>query len=174
MKSLRVLPGLALLCAACGAAAPSVGLDASAPPADAAVANAARLELGTGQSAWQDLPPTGGSFGLVMGPQGGYHLYGRVRFAGLAPDVNVSFRVMDHTVGTVFNNPTTTLHRRERMGLVASGDGWESTSAELVILTTIRAPSEVAGHVVCWEATVQELGTGITVQATRVGTVLFP
>ena len=43
------------------------------------------LELGSGQLAWEPLRPTGNRLELIHGPQGGYHVFGRVRFRGGLP-----------------------------------------------------------------------------------------
>ncbi len=132
------------------------------------------FELGTGLSQWEDIPASGAHVKLIMGPQGGYHVLGRVRFSGFAPDVNLRFRVTDISSGQVFNDATDVLHRLERQGLVNTGSAWESTSAELVIFTQIRSPTEAANHTVRWEATLEEVSTGRTARASREFIVDYP
>lgn len=109
-----------------------------------------------------------------MGPQGGYHVLGRVRFSGFNPDVNIRFRVSCTSTGQVYNNPDDVLRRRDRQGLVNTGTSWESSTAELVILTQIRSPADVAGHTVRWEVTLEEVGTGRTARASREFIVDYP
>ncbi|MBL8678340.1 MAG: hypothetical protein JNK05_04200 [Myxococcales bacterium] len=132
------------------------------------------LDLGTGAVAWEDIAPSAAHVKLIFGPQGGYHTLGRIRFSGFAPDVSVQFRVIDVATGRVLNDPSDTLRRRERAGLVRNGDQWESSSAELVIFTQIRNPSEVMGRTVRWEVTLEEAGTARRAFAVREFVVDYP
>src|SRR4051812_36266214 len=71
------------------------------PPADVVLGDAvgdpvvstASVRVGTGQSDYEDIPATDGRLELIYGAQGGYHVWGRARFLGLAPDVALSFTV---------------------------------------------------------------------------------
>lgn len=150
---------------ACGATPASTASDASAqdaaPPPDVAPA----LDLGTGLHQWEplDLSPT--PVELVHGPQGGYHVYARVRVSGLAPDVNVSFSLRAAGGATALND-TQPLRRRDRMGLVRAGDS-SSSAPELVILTTIRSPDEVVGMQFTLDAAVQEYPMGRVLTTSR-------
>ncbi len=171
---LRLLVSLALVTLTqCGAGP-------SAPPPDASVAvdDAGNIlipfDLGTGATQWEDIPASDAHVKLIMGPQGGYHVLGRVRFSGFAPDVNLRFRVVDASSGQVFNTPDDVLRRRDRQGLVNTGSAWESTSAELVIFTQIRSPSDSAGHRVRLEATLEEFATGRVARASREFIVDYP
>lgn len=130
----------------------------SAPTYDAAVS--IPLELGTGRLAYETLPPFGASVGLVHGQQGGYHIYGRYRFSGFAPDVYVSFRLTPAEGGAPLNDPTDRVRRIEQRGLRRAGDGWESAYAELVILTQIHGPAEVVGRRFRLEIFVRSAATG--------------
>jgi hypothetical protein len=137
-------------------------------PVDDAGFTLVPIELGTGSAAWECFAATAPHARLIMGPQGGYHTLGRVRFTGFAPDVTLRFRVVDTGSGTVFNDATDALRRRERQGLTRVGDAWESSSAELVIFTQIRSPAEAIGRTVRWEVTIEETGTGRVARASRV------
>ena len=76
-----------------------------------------RHDLGTGFRGWESIAPTGTRVELVHGPQGGYHIYARIRQTGLGPDVNVSFSVRPMG-STMAINDTQPLRRRDRSGLV--------------------------------------------------------
>lgn len=132
------------------------------------------FELGTGATQWEDIAASGAHVRLIMGPQGGYHVLGRVRFSGFSPDVNIRFRVECTSSGGVFNDVTDVLRRRERQGLIDTGTFWESSSSELVIFTQIRSPAEAAGHTVRWEVTLEEAGTGRRARASREFVVDYP
>jgi hypothetical protein len=164
-------PLVALSLIGCGAADPSRD---SGSPVDDAGNVAIPFELGTGATQWEDLAPSGQHVKLIMGPQGGYHILGRVRFSGFAPDVNLRFRVSCTSTGQLYNNPDDVLRRRDRQGLVNTGTAWESSTAELVILTQIRSPAEVAGHTVRWDVTLEEGGTGRTARASREFVIDYP
>jgi hypothetical protein len=106
-------------------------------------------ELGTGQLSWEDFPASGGQLELVYGAQGGYHVWGRVRFHGFAPDVDVNFSAVDLTTARVLRSPTMWARRRIEngigYGLESAGGGSFATTAELVILL-IECADEVVGH----------------------------
>jgi hypothetical protein len=107
------------------------------------------VELGTGQLDWEDVPRTGARLELVYGAQGGYHVWGRVRFHGFAPDVDVNFSAVDLTTGRVLRTPTMWARRRIENGigyaLESVGNGTFATAAELVVLS-IDCANEVVGH----------------------------
>ena len=157
----------------CGAGPSPTPSDASYPVDDAGSV-LIPFELGTGANQWEDIPASDAHVKLIMGPQGGYHVLGRVRFSGFAPDVNLRFRVVDTSSGLVFNTPDDVLRRRDRQGLVNTGSAWESTSAELVIFTQIRSPSDSAGHRVRLDATLEEFATGRVARASREFIVDYP
>ncbi len=129
-------------------------------PFDAGMYSAISLELGTGFTAWAPVSPMGSRVELVHGPQGGYHIYGRVRFAGFAPDVYVFFRVTPVDGGAPVNDPTARIRRNNPQGLTAYQGGWETTYGELVIFTQIASPNEVVGRHFVWEVVVQDVATG--------------
>ena len=133
-------------------------------PSDATVATvdgfaAIALELGTGQTSWETLPPYGATVELIHGPQGGYHFWGRYRFNGFPPDVSVSFVVTPIEGGDAINDPTNRVHRLDQRGLVRTDSGWECAFPELVILTTIHAPSDVVGRRFRWQILMQNTAT---------------
>lgn len=158
----------ALTTLGCGAPDAPTTPDAT-PPTDAQ--GTTSVELGTGQTDWLALPPSGGRVELIHGPQGGYHVFGRVRFRGLAPDVFVSFRVTPASGGEPLNVDES-LRRQERRGLVRVGDFYESSSAELVILTRVNAAADAANRPFVFHATVRDATTGRTLAATREVTIV--
>lgn len=174
VRALRLALSLSLIaltqCGSAGAITPS---DASFTTDDAGY-TLIPFELGTGATQWEDIPAQGAHVPLIMGPQGGYHVLGRVRFSGFSPDVNVRFRVECTSSGTVFNDVSDVLRRRERQGLINTGTYWESSSSELVIFTQIRSPADAAGHAVRWEVTLEEAATGRRARAYREFVVDYP
>ena len=145
--------------------------DASADSGDQSLM-AVSLEVGTGQSIFEEVPLTGGSVELVHGPQGGYHFLGRCRFTGLPPDVYLSFRVTPVEGGDPVNNPADRVHRLAQLGLVQDGNAWESAFAELVILTAISSPADVVGRRFVWETSLQNAATHQVVTARREITIV--
>ncbi|MBK8695027.1 MAG: hypothetical protein IPN17_22800 [Deltaproteobacteria bacterium] len=83
---------------------------------------------------------------LVMGPQGGWHVYGRVRLAGITPDVYLTFALIPEGGGAPVNFANETVRRQERRGLTAVGDLYESSYGELVILADGVRPPDVVGR----------------------------
>lgn len=138
------------------------GCAGPAPAGDASVTDApgdvpspgVRIELGTGQLGWEPLAPTGTHVELIHGPQGGYHLFGRVRFDTLGPDVYLRFRVTPAEGGAPVNDPNDRIHLVEGRGLLRTSGGWETSSAQLVILVTVTNPATVVGRRLRIEATV--------------------
>lgn len=162
------LPALGVLLSLSGC-----GGSTSPPPDGSTLADASgdrptatSLSLGTGQSAWEELPADRATnVELIHGPQGGYHVFGRVRFSGIEPPVTLSFRVVALDDGSVLNDPEDRYRLRPGLGLSPSGDGWESSSAQLVILTAISHPAQVVGRRCRIEARVEPLNdpAGVTV-----------
>jgi hypothetical protein len=115
----------------------------------------ARLELGTGQLYWEDVLPTGSRLELIHGPQGGYHLFGRVRFSGIVAPVRLVFRVTPLAGGAPINTPTDSVALTPGRNLLPASNGqWETPGAQLVILTTITTPTSVVQRRFVLEATV--------------------
>lgn len=129
------------------------------------------LELGTGQSSWEGLAD-GASVELIHGPQGGYHLFARIRERGLGADVQVTFRVTPEGGGDPINDPDDRIRLIEGRGLIRSGQGWESASALLVILSRVRGPTEVVGRRFVIEARVAPTGSGAAASVRRTVTVV--
>lgn len=129
------------------------------------------LELGTGQSSWEPLPE-GARVELIHGPQGGYHLFARFRQRQLGGDVQVTFRVFPSGGGEPVNDPTDRIRVLEGRGLIRTSQGWESSSALLVILVQVRNPSEVVGRSFVLEANVTPTGSGATATTRRTITII--
>lgn len=150
MRRLFLLLALSSSGLACGGtvAPTDAALDRAITP-DAVIADSpsTSITLGTGQTQWEPLLPSGNRMELIHGPQGGYHVFGRVRYRGLGPDVLLSFRVTPAEGGPAINDPASRIRLREARGLVRVGeDTWETSSAQLVILEGIRGPQEVVGR----------------------------
>lgn len=155
---------------------------ASAPSQDAAVdlplptvdaTTEASLELGTGQLAWEPLSATSNRLELIHGPQGGYHVFGRVRYRGLGPDVYLSFRVAPSGGGPAINDPAARVRLREGRGLIRLGaEQWETSGAQLVILEGIRGPGEVVGMSFRLEMTVQRVESQQMVSGSALITII--
>lgn len=118
------------------------------------------LELGTGRIQWEALPPSGGQVELVHGPQGGYHIWGRVRFRSFDPDVYLSFRVLPIEGGEAINATWERVRRADQRGLVPFGDGYQNASADLVVMAIAGLPSSVVGRRFRWQVAAQEIATG--------------
>ncbi len=162
------LNGLALV--ACVACSSSVPIDGGAP-ADAPVGEA-RVELGSGERAWQALPLDGsGACELVHGPQGGYHIYGRVRYSGLPSDVSVWFRVTALDDGATLTNDGDRLRRVLGRGLAQTATGYESVTGELVILQ-IAGPAQAAGRRVRFDVRVVDAAGGLMATDAREVTIV--
>lgn len=129
------------------------------------------LDLGAGQSAWEPMPD-GSSVELIHGPQGGYHLFARIREQLLGNDVQVTFRVTPIDGGTAINDPSDRIRLLEGRGLLRTSLGWESTSALLVILTAVRSPSEVVGRRFVIEANVAPTGSSAATTVRRIITIV--
>lgn len=123
------------------------------------VANDPTLELGTGQSYFETVTERGGRVELIHGTQGGYHLFARLRFERLGPEVYTTFRVTPLAGGAPINTATERLRMAEGAGLVREGRGWASSNAILVVLTEIHAPAEVVGQRFRWEVTVRPVSS---------------
>ncbi len=113
-----------------------------------------RAELGTGQLYWEPLSPSGTHVELIHGPQGGYHVFGRLRFDAPSADVYIRFRATLVDGGAVLNDPNDRLHLIEGRGITRTATGWETSSALLIVLANIRGPADVVGRNVRIEATI--------------------
>lgn len=148
--------------AACGSTTSTpvdgaASVDGAVDAATSDVSGGARAELATGGSVWTNLPTDGsGRAEIVHGPQGGYHIFGRVRFEALPPDVYVLFRVTRLSDGRVLTDDADRLRRADGRGLVPSNGAWESASGELVILQ-VTDPATVANARVRFEVTVTDV-----------------
>lgn len=122
----------------------SDALTAQDTPIDATLTG--EVELGSGQDRFEDLPRSGGRAELVHGPQGGWHIYGRVRLRGIPPDVYLTFALSPAAGGAPVNFANDTVRRQLGRGLVQVGDAYESSYGELVILADGVRPPDVVGR----------------------------
>ncbi len=167
--------GLVALVCACGTGTipDSTVRDAADEGIDSGVVGV-DVTIGTGQSDWEDLPRAGGNVELIYGAQGGYHIWGRVRFRGFNPDVRISFRVTRLDDGRVTHMPVAArrwIADGVRRGLVDLGGGEFSTDAELVI-EDIRCSDELVGRTIRFQVFVEEMGTGRIATDERTATVI--
>ena len=150
--------------------------DAAAP--DSGLAGV-EVSFGTGQIDWEDVPVAGGQLELIYGAQGGYHVWGRGRFHGFAPDIDVAFTAVDLATGTLLHMQTWARRRIENnvsYGLESVGGGTFETDAELVVLN-IQCASEVVGHQLQVRVFVRERATmrvGTDVRTATVVDVVNP
>lgn len=164
---------LSALLTACSGASPAADAGVDRVEIPSADIGAELLELGTGQLAWEPLSPTGNRLELIHGPQGGYHVFGRVRYRALGPDVYLSFRVTPVGGGPALNDPAARVRLREGRGLVRLGaDQWETSGAQLVILEAIRGPEDVVGRSFRLEMTVQRFEGAETASAASEITII--
>ncbi len=167
MRSNRLLPSVVpLLALGLGACPP--GGETRDAGVDAPVGDV-RLALGSGQLYWEDLPP-GARVELIHGPQGGYHIFGRVRFDRLGPDVRVTFRVAPAEGGAPLNDPDDRIRLAEGRGLVPGNGVWECSNPLLVVLVAVNSSAAAAalvGRRFRLEATVTSLASGQSATASR-------
>jgi len=160
--------------------APLAGCSSPSPQGDAAVDSPLAdrpaivdptLEIGIGQSAWEPLAD-GASVELIHGPQGGYHVFARIREQQLGGDVQVTFRVTPAEGGEPINDPADRIRLLEGRGLLRTAQGWESSSALLVILARIRGPADVVGRRFVLEANVAQTGSSAPTSVRRTVTIV--
>jgi hypothetical protein len=132
------------------------------------------VTLGTGQLEYEDLARPDGPIELVYGPQGGYHLWGRARIRGFAPDVEVSFTVTRAETGAVLHSPRPARRWFEdgvRRGLRPLGGGEFVTDAEVMVLD-LACATDLVGSRVRIQLLVRERASGRTASDERVTTVV--
>jgi len=162
---LRLLGASAL-----SACAPSDRLDGSVDTGIDSGVPGVTVNFGTGQIDYLDVPRTGATLELIYGVQGGYHVWGRAQFHGFAPDVDVSFNVVDQDSGRTLHIPNPARRRIEngvRYGLTDAGNGTYQTDAELVIVSIVCA-SDVVGHTLVVDVFVRERASNRTAADRRV------
>jgi hypothetical protein len=107
-RSRAVLPAVVRAVAAAWATGwlPALGVgcgDVASPPFDGGGV-APRVQIGTGTSAFVELPASGGLIELVHGPQGGYHVELAARIWGLDPEaLRITYRVVRRSDGVVLS-----------------------------------------------------------------------
>jgi predicted transcriptional regulator len=170
--SLVLISALALAATSCGPPPPSDGgidagdLDGTVP--------GVTVSLGTGQNDYEDIARVNGRVELIYGAQGGYHVWGRARFRGFAPDVDVSFQAERVDTGQVLHMPQPArrwIQDGVRRGLLDLGGGEFMTDAELVILN-LACSSDLVGRQLRLRLFLRERATGRTVTDERIATVV--
>jgi hypothetical protein len=166
-----------VVCAACSDPAPTTAdatFDATFDATSDASSDAsgAAVELGTGGRAWESLPTDGtAQCEVVHGPQGGYHIFGRVRFHDFPADVYVTYRVLTRDGSRLLTDDRDRLRRVTGRGLLQTSAGFESASGELVILQ-IQGPADVVGQRFRFEVRVQDANGAATLSDAREITIV--
>ncbi len=156
---------LVALLMACGSGPPASD---AGPPDAADTLDDPTLEFGTGQLDWEPVAPQGTPLELIHGPQGGYHLFGRLRSARLPGAVEVRFRVTTLTSPEALNNPDERITLRLGRGLRPAPDqGWETSGPLLLVLESVRDPAAVVGRTLRVEALVRPLDETRAARVTR-------
>ena len=159
-----IMGGL-LLATACGddVGAADAGFDGGLQPRDGAVG---RVELGTGQANFEEIPLSGAELEVVAGPQGGWHVFVSCRLYDLTiDDMLLSYRI--ERDGQVISMPTQ--YRLSERRLVHDGARWLRVG-DLAIFD-IGGPDEVVGDVVD-VIVVAEPPDGPAVSDMRTGTLV--
>lgn len=117
----------------------------------------ARIELGTGTSAFEPIAETGGELELVGGPQGGFHVFITARFFELDPEgMRLRFDAINVDTGANVGTPaifSLVLARVQREGdhFVRAGD---------ILILDDGNPDNVRGLMLDVTVTAEEAGTG--------------
>jgi len=146
-----------------------LGCVSPTPVPDADAEHSSVVELGTGQLEWESLRTNDPTIELIYGPQGGFHVWGRARFATFEPDVDISFRAVRSRDGRELHHPSPVRRYIEgdlRYGLAPTADGRLETMAEIVTLT-LDCARDLVGQQMHLEVTVRERATGRTVSTQR-------
>lgn len=88
-------------------ASPDATVDGSAADGSPdATTGGARVVLGTGTSAFEDIPASGGELELVGGPQGGFHVFVTARLFEMDPDgMTLTFDATNVATGASVGTP---------------------------------------------------------------------
>jgi len=115
--------------------------DASADTRRDSSGSTGRIELGTGQANFVEIPDSGAELELVAGPQGGWHLVASVRLYDLTIDeLLLSYRIEQD--GVVISMPLQFSLTERR--LVRDGDRWLRQGDNVIF--EIPSPDEVVGE----------------------------
>lgn len=127
------------------------------------------VEFATGQSDVERLSPSDPTVELVYGAQGGYHVWGRARFTGLPPDVDVWFEALELPGLRALHTPAPGrrwIDAGVRRGLRVEPDGAFVTDPDLVVLN-ITCTAEVLGRMLRVVVHVRDRGSLREYTATR-------
>ncbi len=120
------------------------------------------VQLGTGQFDWESYASCAPTSELIYGAQGGFHVWGRVRIQGFAPDIDLSFRAVRVRDGRVLHTPTAVRRWNDNgapRGLFDRGAGIYQTDPELVILS-LDCARNLVGELLQIDALVRERVSG--------------
>ncbi len=123
----------------------SGGSDAAADAItlDAGSGSGPRVELGTGQTSFVEIPRSGASMEIVAGPQGGWHFYVSARLYDLTVEgLLLSYRTEQD--GMMISMPVQYLLSERR--LVRDGAGWLRQGD--IVVFDITGPEDVVGELV--------------------------
>jgi hypothetical protein len=140
----------------------SRGMDSGAP------GDGARVELGTGTTAYRELPATGASLDLVHGPQGGWHVDLAVRIYVDDPEGAIlAYEGRDPATGAVITMPSRFMLRTAR--LTREGDHWLRVADRAIF--DVAEPADVVGRDVEVVASLERTGA-VSVSDRRTITVV--
>lgn len=124
---------------------------------DDSMVAASSVELGTGTSAFETIPETGGELELVGGPQGGFHVFVAARLRGLNPEgMTLTFSATDVDTGANVGVPAT-------FNLITSRvqpDGEGHVRVGDFLILDEANPDNVRGRTLDITVLAEEAGTG--------------
>ncbi|MCA9610059.1 MAG: hypothetical protein KC619_30895 [Myxococcales bacterium] len=161
---MRAVLVLSLLLGALGCDGPG-GVDAGRDAAGAMPT----VELGTGTSAFEPIPETGAELELVMGPQGGFHVFVTARIEDLdVEDMLIRYAAHDAATGELVGHEATYVTDSTR--LARDGTGWVR-AGDFVILHD-SSPDTVRGRVLEISVHVEEASGALSADDSRVVTIV--
>lgn len=128
-----------------------------------------RVELGTGTTSFQPLPPAGAALELVGGPQGGFHVDVTARIHDLdVEDLLITYAAVDAATRAPVGHPTHVRVRAAR--LVREGDGWVRVGDFVILHDSM--PDPVRGLTLEITLRCEEVAGGRSAEDARVVTIV--
>lgn len=136
---------VALVClAGCGDDGAGTGVDAGLAAPDAGP-DGPMVQIGAGESAFEPIAASGAELEVVMGPQGGWHVWLSCLFSGLSPDgLLLSFDVREDGRAAMWNLPAEYALTVDRV--TPDGTGYLKVGTRAVF--DIMSAAEVVGRMV--------------------------
>jgi hypothetical protein len=120
------------------------------PATGAALDGAVGLDLGTGETSFVSLVD-GGTIELVMGPQGGWHVWASTRIIGVDPNGRIIHYVAETTDGVVLAEASLALMTRF---LTPIDGGWLRLGDRVIF--PITGPADVVGRTIVLRVTLED------------------